>query len=80
MEESLQGELETSSEGGGGLVRREQRIDEVWNLSTIHSESVKQYARIVWASLISSLEVSRFDCLSHRFSLTFQPSLFSVEN
>ena len=28
-----------------------------------HSESVKQYARIVWAFLISSLEVARYDCL-----------------
>ena len=45
-----------------------------------HSESVKQYARIVWASLISSLEVARYDCLPHRFSPTFQPPLFSVEN
>ena len=45
-----------------------------------HSESVKQYARIVWASLISSLEVSGYDCLLHRFSPTFQPPLFSVEN
>ena len=26
-------------------------------------KSVKQFARIVWASLISSLEVSRYDCL-----------------
>ena len=38
-----------------------------------HSESVKQYARIVWASLISSLEVARYDSLPHRFSPTFQP-------
>ena len=45
-----------------------------------HSESVKQYARIVWASLLSSLEVSGYDCLLHRFSPTFQPPLFSVEN
>ena len=44
-----------------------------------HSESVKQYARIVWASLISSLEFARYDCLPHRFSLTFQPPLLSVE-
>ena len=46
----------------------------------VNSESVKQYARIVWASLISSLEVARYDCLPHRFSPTFQPPLFSVEN
>ena len=45
-----------------------------------HSESVKRCARIVWASLISSLEVARYDCLPHRFSPTFQPPLFSVEN
>ena len=38
-----------------------------------HSESVKQYARIVWASPISSLEVARYDCLPHCFSPTFQP-------
>ena len=43
-------------------------------------ESVKKYSRIVWASLISPLEVVRYDCLPHRFSLTFQPPLFSVEN
>ena len=40
------------------------------------SESVKQYARIVWASLISSLEVARYDCLPHRFSPTFLTSSF----
>ena len=53
-----------------------------WGVYTCseHSESVKQYARIVWASLISSLEVARYDCLPHRFSPTFQPPLFSVEN
>ena len=45
-----------------------------------HSESVKQYARIVWASLISFLEFARYDCLPHRFSPTFQPPLFRVEN
>ena len=45
-----------------------------------HGKSIKQYARIVWASLISSLEVARYDCLPHRFSPTFQPPLFSVEN
>ena len=26
-----------------------------------HSDSVKEYARIVWASLTSSLEVARYD-------------------
>ena len=31
------------------------------------SELVNQDARIVWASLISSLEVARYDCLPHRF-------------
>ena len=45
-----------------------------------HGNLVKQYARIVWASFISSLEVARYDCLPHRFSPTFQPPLFSVEN
>lgn len=45
-----------------------------------HNDSVKQYARIVWGSLISSLEAARYDYLPHRFSLTFQPPLFSVEN
>ena len=45
-----------------------------------HGKSIKQYARIVWASLISSLEVARCNCLPHRFSPTFQPPLFSVEN
>ena len=44
-----------------------------------HGKSVKQYARIVWASLISSLEVARYECLPHRFSPTFQPPLFNVE-
>ena len=44
-----------------------------------HCESVKQCARIVWASLKSSLEVARYDCLPQRFSLTFQPPLFSVK-
>ena len=41
-----------------------------------HSESVKRYTRIAWASLISSLKVARYDCLPHRFSLTFQLPLF----
>ena len=31
------------------------------------SELVNQDARIVWASLISSLEVARYDCLRHNF-------------
>ena len=51
-----------------------------WGDTREHSESVKQHARIVRASLISSLEDARYDCLPHRFSLTFQPPLFSVEN
>ena len=37
-----------------------------------NSESVKQCARIIWASLISSLEVTRYDYLPHRFSLMSQ--------
>ena len=32
-----------------------------------NSELVNQDARIVWASLISSLEVARYDCLPHHF-------------
>ena len=32
-----------------------------------------------WASLISSLEVARYECLPHHFSLTFQPPLFRVK-
>ena len=44
-----------------------------------HSELIKQYARIIWASLISSLEVARYDCLPHLFPPMFQPPLFSVE-
>ena len=36
-------------------------------LRSENSESVKQYARIVWASLTSSLEVARYDCLPNRF-------------
>ena len=52
-----------------------------WGVNTCseRTESVKRYARIVWASLISSLEVARYDCLPHRFSPTFQPPLSSVE-
>ena len=51
------------------------------NTSSEHSESVKRYTRIVWASLISSLEVATYDCLlPPPFFLTFQPPLFSVEN
>ena len=36
-----------------------------WGVYTCseHSESVKQFARIVWAFLVSSLEVARYDCL-----------------
>ena len=45
-----------------------------------NSESEKQYARTVWASLISSLSVARYDCFPQRFSLTFQPPLISLEN
>ena len=45
-----------------------------------NSELVKQYARIVWASLISSLEVASYDREPHRFYLTFQPPLLNVDN
>ena len=58
----------------GKLLRRS--IEEY---TRVNNESVKQYARIVWASLISSLEVARFDCLPHSFSQTFQPPQFSVK-
>ena len=44
-----------------------------------NGEIVIQEARIVWASLTSSLEVTRYDYLSHRFCLTFQLPLFSVK-
>ena len=57
--------------------RHQQSIEEC---TRDNSELVNQDARIVWASLISSLEVARYDCLPHRFSPTFQPPLFSVEN
>ena len=33
-----------------------------------NSELASQDARIVWASLISPLEVDRYVCLPHRFS------------
>ena len=39
-----------------------------------NSESVKQYARILWASLTSSLEVARYDYLLHRCFLNFPTS------
>ena len=44
-----------------------------------NSESLKRCGRIVWASLISALEVARWEYLPHCFSPTFQPPLFSVE-
>ena len=40
--------------------RHHQSIEEY---TRDNSELVNQDARIVWASLISSLEVSRYDCL-----------------
>ena len=39
-----------------------------------NSESVKQYARILWASLTSSLEVARYDYLLHRCFLNVPTS------
>ena len=42
-----------------------------------NSELVNQDARIVWASLISSLEVARYNCLPHHFFN--QPPLFRVK-
>ena len=68
------GELAKIEINDGKLLRRS--IEEY---SRVDSESVKQYARIVWASLISSLEVARYDCLPHRFSQTFQPPQFSIK-
>ena len=44
-----------------------------------NNETVNQDARIAWASLMSSLEVARYDCLPHRFSLALQPLLFRVK-
>ena len=44
-----------------------------------NTESVNQYSRIVWASLISSLEVARYDCLLHCLSLAFQPQNFKIK-
>ena len=37
----------------------------------IYLVTTLQYARIVWASLISSLEVARYECLPRRFSLSW---------
>ena len=68
------GELAKIERNDGKLLRRS--IEEY---SRVDSESVKQYANIVWASLISSLEVARYDCLPHRFSQTFQPPQFSIK-
>ena len=45
----------------------------------VNSESLKQYSKIVWASVISSLEVARYDYLPHCFSQPFQPHQFSVK-
>ena len=45
--------------------RHKQSIEEC---TPDNSELVNQDARIVWASLTSSLEVSRYDCLPHHFS------------
>ena len=56
--------------------RHKQSIEE---FTPDNSELVNQDARIVWASLTSSLEVSRYDCLPHHFPLTFQPPLFRVK-
>ena len=56
--------------------RHQQSIEEY---TRDNSELVNQDAIIVWASLISSLEVARYDCLPHHFSLTFQPPLFGVK-
>ena len=66
----------------GTMFSQQHAIVVDWGVHTCSElgESVKQYARIVWASLISSLQVYRYDCLPHRFSPTFQPPLFSVEN
>ena len=44
-----------------------------------NGESVNQNARILWASIVSSLEVARYDWLPHGFFLTSQPPLFSIK-
>ena len=64
--------------GGKLLCVKTSLVD--WSVSAWAQWVSKTIPRIVWASLISSLEVSRYDWLPHRFSLTFQPPLFSVEN
>ena len=56
--------------------RHHQSIEEC---TRDNSELVNQDARIQWASLISSLEVARYECLPYSFSLTFQPPLFCVK-
>ena len=47
--------------------RRYQSIEEY---TRDNSELVNQDARIVWVSPISSLEVSKYDCLFHNCPLT----------
>ena len=37
-----------------------------WSICTWAQWSIEQHARIVWASLISSIAVGRYDCLPHR--------------
>ena len=44
------------------------------------SELVNQDVRIVWASLISSLEVARYDCLPHHFFPNVSTSSVSRKN
>ena len=57
---------------------RHQQSFEDCTLDT--SELVNQDARIVWASLISSLEVARYDYLLHHFSPNVSTSFVSRKN
>ena len=57
--------------------RHQQSIEEC---TRDNSELVNQDARIVWASLISSLEVARYDCLPHHFSPNVSTSSVSRKN
>ena len=52
-----------------------QQSNEEYTCDT--SELVNQDVRIVWASLISSLEVAKYNCLPHHFFN--QPPLFRVK-
>ena len=57
--------------------RDQQSIEEY---TRDNSELVNQDAKIVWASLISSLDVARYDCLLHHFSPSVLASSVSRKN